>query len=99
MPDHYVYDTPDPAALNQGDVLDRTPEFAALLRTLFPHHADQPAYKYFMVLTQSCDLVRRGGGPCGAQFINLAAVVPVDEAIRHEAAKSQHVWQKKKSVI
>ncbi|HYW85308.1 MAG TPA: hypothetical protein VFB30_18750 [Spirochaetia bacterium] len=100
MPAHYVYDDPDLTALNQGDVLEKAPEFVGLLRESHPHYADRAGYEYFMVLTQSCDLVRRGAAPCAAEYVNLAAILPVAEAIRREAARFQEGdWQRAESVI
>jgi hypothetical protein len=100
MPAHYTYVTPDPTTLNQGDVLERTPELLGIIGASHPHYAAHPSHKYFMVLTQSCELVRRGAAPCAADYINLGAVMPVVDAIRREAAKYQEAdWQKQKAVI
>src|ERR1700679_1779586 len=72
---HYIYtDAPDAASLNQGDVLTRTPELDAVLTEYHPHYARHPSYRYFLVLTQSCDLVRRKGVPPDARYISIGAV-------------------------
>jgi hypothetical protein len=98
-PAHYVYVDPDPTTLSQGDVFDRTPELLGIIKETHPQHAANTQFKYFLMLTQSCDLVRRGG-VCGAEYLQLAAVMPVDEAIRREATECQEFgWQREQSVI
>jgi len=99
MATHYVYEDPSRTELMQGDVLQRTPELCAILDEFHPHYAKHPDYKYFMVLTQSCDLVRRGGGPCASPYITIAAVRPVQEVLWREAAKDQEPWQQKTRVV
>ena len=42
-----------------------------------------------MVLTQTCDLVRREGLPCAAPYITIAAVRPVKDVLMMEAEKLQ----------
>lgn len=71
---HFTYKSdPDMASLCQGDVLRVTEELSAVLENVHPFfHNEQ--YKYFMVLTQSCDLVRRDGKNCKTPYITLAAV-------------------------
>jgi len=59
MPSHWTYDSVQPAAeLAQGDIIEPTPEFQSALREFHGGFID-PKYVAFMVLTQSCDLVRR----------------------------------------
>jgi hypothetical protein len=98
MPTHYVYRDPNKSTLNQGDILQKTPELLAHLHQFHAYYATQPDYKYFMVLTQTCDLVRRDG-ICTSPYITIAACRPVEEAIRREAAKSQEPWQRESGVI
>ncbi len=95
---HYVYREPDKASLNQGDVLDRTPALVALLEQYHQHYAHHPSYRYFVVLTQSCDLVRRGGPP-KSPYIAVAAARPIGELILREAAKYQEEWQRETKVV
>lgn len=99
MPQHYVYADPNLDGLNQGDVLDRTDKLTEVLSNYHPHYAHHEDYKYFMVLTQSCDLVRRGGSSPKTHYITLAAVRPVEDALRREAAKHQEDWQRDTSSI
>ncbi len=89
MPTHYVYDEPNRSELNQGDILRRSDELLALLAEYFPYYATHRDYIYFMVLTQTCDLVRRDGNPCAAPYISLAAVRPIKDAVLMEAARNQ----------
>lgn len=64
-------------ALYQGDVLTKSPELAAALTQAHSYYAEAPDYTHFMVLTQSCDLVRRGRQPPRARYITLAAGRPL----------------------
>jgi hypothetical protein len=91
MPTHYVYDEPKKTELNQGDILRRSDGLVALLDEYFPYYAKHRDYVYFMVLTQTCDLVRRDGDPCVAPYISMAAVRPIKDVVLMEAAKHQHV--------
>lgn len=76
---HFTYSEPDRSLLRQGDILKKTPEFLALIKEIHPHYANSD-YLYFQVLTQSCDLVRRGGA-CKTRYITLAAVRALDLVI------------------
>ena len=59
MPTHWTYDDIEPAAdLAQGDIIEPTPELHRALQEFHSGFLD-PKYVGFMVLTQSCDLVRR----------------------------------------
>lgn len=71
---HFTYKaTPDMESLCQGDVLEITEELSNVLKEVHPYFLNEQ-YKYFMVLTQSCDLVRRSGKKCKTPYITLAAV-------------------------
>lgn len=69
--------------LSQGDLLHRTPELAAAIRQAHAHYADAPSYTHFLVLTQSCDLVRRPK-KCKAPYITICAVRPLTIAVDRE---------------
>lgn len=71
---HWTYERPDSNELRQGDILDRTPDVLALLRDVHPYFANQEKYLHFMLITQSCDLVRRDGSNCKAPYLTIAAV-------------------------
>lgn len=62
----------------QGDVLQRTPAIDQILAAVHPHFHQHHKNLYFMVLTQSCDLVIRDGGACKAPYITLAPVRSLD---------------------
>jgi hypothetical protein len=65
----------DRSNLRQGDLLLKDSSLADVLRPAHSYYADAPDYSHFMVLTQSCDLVRRSRLP-KATYITLAAVRP-----------------------
>lgn len=65
--------------LKQGDILQKTPELLGLLQEVHPHYTN-PEYKYFQVVTQSCDLVRKNY-TCKSRYITLAAVRTLDDMI------------------
>ena len=76
---HFTYKNEpefDRTSLYQGDIIRRTSAIDAILRDVHPHYLKQD-YKYFIVLTQSCDLVVRPEGECSARYISLAAVRPL----------------------
>jgi hypothetical protein len=60
-------------SLCQGDLLEKTDDLAAVLKDVHPYFL-RDDYKCFMVLSQSCDLVRRNGSQCKTPYITLAAV-------------------------
>lgn len=71
---HFTYkEHPEMNMLCQGDVLEKTEELSAILKEVHPYFLND-GYKYFMVLSQSCDLVRRNGKMCKTPYITLAAV-------------------------
>lgn len=65
----------------QGDVLERTTALNQLLLKVHPYYSNHPKNLYFMVLTQSCDLVRRQPGGCKATYISIAPVRTLDHVI------------------
>jgi hypothetical protein len=72
MPAHWTYDVFKPTAdLAQGDIIEPTPALRRVLQEVHPHFLDSK-YVAFMVLSQSCDLVRRAG--YRGQPINLCVV-------------------------
>lgn len=71
---HWTYVSRQPDAdLEQGDFLLPDDELRDILNTVHPHFC---AAKYigFVVITQSCDLVRRGGKSAKAEHVNIATV-------------------------
>jgi hypothetical protein len=61
------------ADLQQGDILLPSSELGAVLAVAHPYFCD-PKYLGFLVLTQTCDMERRDGAPCSAQYIALAPI-------------------------
>lgn len=60
----------------QGDVLEVTPMLQEVLSHAHPHFLNEK-YSGFMILTQTCDLVRRDSVACGSRYINLAVIRPL----------------------
>lgn len=81
--------TPRLDVLEQGDLLRRSPEVVALLEKYHPYYANHPQNVFFAVLTQSCDLVRRGER-CAARYISLAPVRPLRAILRREFEGTLH---------
>ena len=79
---HFTYKSnPDMQSLCQGDILNPTEELMEVLKTVHPYFFFI-FYKYFMVLSQSCDLVRRNGKKCKTPYITLAAVKDYTEFLK-----------------
>jgi hypothetical protein len=77
-------------ALFQGDLLARTPALRAALATAHSYYAEADDYSHFMVLTQSCDLVRRKGRPCKSRYVTLAACRPASVVVeRHKERQAE----------
>ena len=70
----------------QGDVLARTPEINSLLESIHPHFHNQPKNQFFMVLTQSCDLVLRNE-MCKSPYITIAPVRSLDLVVERHFAQ------------
>lgn len=73
----------DRMELSQGDLLYRSPELAEAIKQAHGHYAEAPTYTHFLVLTQSCDLVRRPR-KCKAPYITICAVRPLTIAVDRE---------------
>ncbi|ESZ24249.1 hypothetical protein X734_23350 [Mesorhizobium sp. L2C084A000] len=73
--------------MQQGDIIRRTPALERLLETVHPFYLNAD-YRYFMVLTQTCDLVSRDGA-IATPYISLCAIRPLQEVINREAKKYQ----------
>ncbi|HDZ19898.1 hypothetical protein LCGC14_0204710 [marine sediment metagenome] len=66
--------------LEQGDILQPTAGLQDILGR-FHHHFINEKYSGFLVLTQTCDLVRGRGDPCKARYINLAVIRPLGDVL------------------
>lgn len=71
---HWTYQRVEAGSdLIQGDILARTDDLVTLLTEVHAHFRDEK-YLGFMVVTQSCDLVRRVSDSCKAHYISLAVI-------------------------
>lgn len=87
---HWTYsEAMDASSLHQGDVIRRTADIEDVLKAIHPHYFAHSGYRFFQVLTQSCDLVRRGQ-PCKSPYITIAAVRPVARAVRRFTERLQY---------
>ncbi len=86
MSPHFTYSDGIPGEdLRQGDILQRSCAVNELLAEVHPHYHKSTDYKYLIVMTQSCDLVRRGSAKkCKARYISVAAVRPLATALSRE---------------
>ena len=92
---HFTYcETARDGDLQQGDVLRRTPELEGVIEQYHPYYLKND-YTHFLILTQSCDLVRRS--TIAAPYITLAAVRPLSFVIKREAERYQSNWVVKKA--
>jgi hypothetical protein len=90
---HFTYCLPQNPDLQQGDILLKSPELLKLIGEVHPHYLKDD-YHYFIVLTQTCDLVKRKADQCNARYITLAAVRPLSLAIEREIRKYQTDFDK-----
>lgn len=89
---HFTYVEPSPGAdLSQGDVIAKTASLIEVLERIHPHYVKDD-YESFLVLTQSCDLVRRGSN-CSSPYITIAAVRPLQVVLQREAQKYRNSLQ------
>ncbi len=82
-PTHFTYapiDSPQ-SDLCQGDILEPSCELRRLFEDVHPHFINAK-YSGFLILTQTCDLVRRGKKPCKSSYINLAVFRPLADVLR-----------------
>jgi len=84
---HFTYARPA-GDLAQGDLVLKTDAIRQLLEKVHPHYLKDD-YTHLLVLTQSCDLVRRNGQPCKSRYISLAAVRPLSLVIQREVGRYQ----------
>lgn len=81
MPSHWTYaEVFEQSDLKQGDLIEHTPELAKAISDLHTSVTTSDVTGY-VILTQSCDLVRRDNGLCDAEFISLAVVKGLKEEL------------------
>jgi hypothetical protein len=82
---HWTYKDPDPKDLEQGDLLERSDALVRdILEQYHPYYAARQDNRFFAVVTQSCDLVRREGGVCSSRYISLVPVRPLHVVLQME---------------
>ena len=88
---HFTYKrNADMGSLCQGDILIITDDLRNILKDVHPYFQNDH-YKYFMVLTQSCDLVRRDGKRCKSPYRTLAAIRSYDDFLKKEFVSGKYV--------
>ena len=91
---HFTYRESNTLDLCQGDILAKTPDLTTVIEEVHPHYLNE-SYSHFIVLTQTCDLVRRSGeGSCKARYVSLAAVRPLDLVLQRELERYQDHFDK-----
>lgn len=90
---HFTYKEAVYDNLKQGDVLDKNEDLKKILAEVHPHYLKDD-YKYFLVLTQTCDLCRRDGNNCNSRYVTLAAIRPLDTLINREMERFQSSFGK-----
>lgn len=73
--------------LFQGDLLHRTESLAEAIGQAHAYYATATDYSHFLVLTQSCDLVRRKDSKCKSRYITICAVRPLSLAVERELSR------------
>lgn len=88
-----AYKAPAAEHLEQGDLLAKTDAIKSIIEVVHPYYLKSD-YTHFMVLTQSCDLVRRKKDACKSRYITLAAVRPLSLVIQREIESYQDEFDK-----
>ena len=84
MWNHWSYKEDSPSnRLEQGDVLRLDPALIRLIAEYHPYYAKHPDNRFYLVLTQTCDLVPRNN-TCKARYIALAPVRPLKSIVKRE---------------
>ena len=97
-PQHYVYERPDQRSLYQGDILKKTSELSDIIRGVYPYFVDKEDYKFYMILSQTCDIFSRNG-EIKSPYIEICVVRPLRSVLEREAKKYQTSWQTEMKVI
>ncbi len=83
MPTHWTYESFQAEDdLRQGDILEPTKELREILHLVHPYFFD-PKYTAFLVVTQSCDMVRRRGKLPSTRYISIAVVRPLETVLHN----------------
>jgi len=88
---HFTYSAnPDRTTLCQGDIIEITDDLREVLKS-YHSYFEKEQYTHFIVLTQSCDLVRRDGKQCKSPYITLAAVRTFQDYLRKTIGNEYYV--------
>jgi hypothetical protein len=82
---HWTYESyTDEDDLRQGDILEPSQTLLPLFKDVHPHFTDSK-YRGFLVLSQTCDMVRRHqkGGKCDATHISLSVIRSLQDIISY----------------
>lgn len=90
---HFCYGATNSKHLQQGDILEKTELLKEILREVHPHYLDE-SYTRFIILSQTCDLVRRGGNDCKTRYITLGVIRPLSLLLEREIEKHQDDFDK-----
>lgn len=86
---HFTYaKSKSESDLQQGDLLSLTEDLCALVQEHHPRYLKSD-YIRFMVITQTCDLVRRSVALPSAEYVSICAVRPLRVVLSREIAKYQ----------
>jgi hypothetical protein len=82
--DHFTY-CESKGDIKQGDVIGKGPEIEEALRSHFAFF-NKPEFRHFIVLTQSCDLVRysKSNKICKAPYITLSPAMDLEKVLEEE---------------
>jgi hypothetical protein len=78
---HFTYELPTSDSLQQGDLIRRSPGVEDILSQVHPHFSAEK-YRFFVVLTQSCDLVLRTDHQSKARYISIAPVRSINDVAK-----------------
>lgn len=76
--------------LSQGDIIARTPQVVDAIGQAHQYYAEAPLYTHFVVITQSCDLVKRGGD-FNAPYITIAAAKPLKKSFAEYLSEKSRI--------
>ena len=100
---HFSYELRDSQSdLQQGDLIEKSGDFAGVIREVHPHYHYSEDYQFFLILTQSCDLVRRKQGDdqlCKSRYITLAAVRPLATVLEREIELLQDKFERRGGIL
>ncbi len=79
---HWTYEEFDPKDdLRQGDIILPDKEMLSVLEEAHPYFTNTK-YTAFLVLTQTCDLARRGKEVPPVKYLNIAVIRPIKDVLK-----------------